>query len=58
MRDKVPSTVLNVATGTWIVSSDANDDAQVSFRFSAMKEIRSYMHPILKRKNFGTLIWY
>jgi hypothetical protein len=53
IRDKMPSAILNVASSTWTrMSSTADDDAssssgdpKVSFRFSAVNEIRSYMHP-------------
>src|SRR6267154_4516787 len=59
IRDNMPSAILNIASGTQDSStadaSSSSDDAQVSFRFSAVKEIRSYMHPYLECKNSGII---
>jgi len=53
IRDKMPSAILNVASGTRgsTIDKDAsssNDDAQVSFRYSAARKtcshMRSYLH--------------
>lgn len=54
IRDKMPSAILNVTAGTRVSStadddaSPSSDDTEVSFRFSAVKEILSYIHPYLE----------
>jgi hypothetical protein len=54
IRGKIPSVVLTVTSGTRVSSivddfaPSSSGDAEVSFRFSAVNEIRSYMHPYLE----------
>lgn len=56
IRDKIPSVILTVASGTRVssifddVAPSSSGDADVSFRLSAVNEIRSssHMHPYLE----------
>ena len=49
IRDKMPSASLNVASRSAADNdaSSSSGDAQVSFRFSAGRKTRSYMHSYL-----------
>jgi palmitoyltransferase ZDHHC13/17 len=59
IRDNMPSAILNIASGTRPGSTADNDassssgDAQVSFRFSAVKKTRSHMHSYLHTEKLG-----
>src|SRR6266567_4086203 len=59
IRDKMPSAILNVASGTRRGSTPDNDassgsgEAQVSFRFSAVRKTHSHMHSYLHTEKLG-----